>query len=117
MIYDKNNVFAKIIRGEIPAQKLYEDDYVLAIKDVAPIAPIHILVIPKGEYISFHDFIEKATDKEITHFYKIVQKLCVDLNIDQDGYRILSNVGKHAMQTVPHMHLHILAGKSLGTLA
>ena len=116
-MYDKNNVFARIIRGEIPAQKIYEDDQVLAIKDVAPAAPIHILVIPKAEYISFHDFMEKANAEEIAHFYKIVQKICADLKIDKDGYRVMCNIGAHGMQTVPHMHLHILAGKSLGRLA
>jgi diadenosine tetraphosphate (Ap4A) HIT family hydrolase len=113
MSYDRNNVFAKIIRGEIPAQKIYEDNQVLAIKDIAPMAPIHILVLPKAEYISFHDFMEKATAEEIAYFYKIVQKLCADLNIDKDGYRIMCNVGKNGMQTIPHMHLHILAGKLL----
>lgn len=116
MQYDKNNVFARIIRGELPAQKIYEDDKVLAIKDVAPSAPIHILVIPKGEYISFHDFVSLASSEDIVHFYRIVQKLCADLKLDDKGYRIVSNTGKNGMQTVPHMHLHILAGKALGKL-
>jgi histidine triad (HIT) family protein len=116
MIYDKNNVFAKIIRGEIPAQKIYEDEYVFAMEDIAPAAPIHILVLPKGEYISFHDFIEKAKSEEVAHFYKIVQKICTDLDIDKDGYRLISNIGENGMQTVPHMHLHILAGKRLGLI-
>ncbi len=114
MTYDKNNIFAKIIRGEIPSQKIYEDNAVLAIKDVAPAAPIHILVLPKAEYISFHDFMEKADAAEISHFYKIVQKICADLNIAKDGYRVMCNIGRNGMQTVPHMHLHILAGKALG---
>lgn len=116
MMYDKNNIFAKIIRNEIPADKIYEDEQVLVIKDIVPAAPIHILVIPKGEYLSFHDFTDKASNDEIAHFYKIVQKICTDLKIEHDGYRILSNVGNNAMQTIPHMHLHILAGKSLGGL-
>ena len=113
-MYDKNNIFARIIRGEIPSTKIYEDDSVIAINDIAPAAPIHILVLPKKEYISFHDFMEKANAEEISHFYKIVYKICADLAIEKDGYRILSNVGKHGLQTVLHMHLHILAGKLLG---
>ncbi|MEK6734777.1 MAG: histidine triad nucleotide-binding protein [Pseudomonadota bacterium] len=115
-MYDKNNVFAKIIRGEIPSNKVYEDDQVLAFKDVSPAAPVHILVLPKAEYISFHDFMEKANKEEIAHFYKIVQKICADLNLEKNGYRVMCNVGSHGMQTVPHMHLHILAGKPLGRL-
>lgn len=115
-MYDKNNIFARIIRGEIPAEKIYEDKQVIVIKDVAPAAPVHILVLPKGEYTSFHDFMKKADIEEIGHFYKIVQKICADLEIEKDGYRVVCNVGTHGMQTVPHMHLHILAGKNLGRL-
>ncbi len=117
MKYNKNNVFAKIIRGEIPAEKVYEDNFVLAIKDISPAAPTHILVIPKGEYISFHDFIDKGTPEEVSHFYRVVQKICFDLKLDEAGYRIVCNIGKNAMQTVPHMHLHILGGKPLGRMA
>ncbi len=115
-MYDKNNILAKIIRGEIPSDKIYEDSQVLAIRDIVPAAPVHILVLPKGEYTSFHDFMAKATNDEISHFYKVVQKICADLELDKAGYRVLSNIGKHGMQTIPHMHLHILAGKSLGRL-
>ncbi len=115
-MYDKNNILAKIIRGELPADKIYEDSEVLAIRDIIPAAPIHILVLPKKEYTSFHDFMAKATNDEIGHFYKIVQKICADLEVEKTGYRVLSNVGKDGMQTIPHMHLHILGGKSLGRL-
>jgi histidine triad (HIT) family protein len=115
-MYDKNNIFARIIREEVPATRIYEDDQVLVIKDAFPAAPVHILVLPKAEYISFHDFMDKADAAEISHFYKIVQKTCADLNLEKDGYRVMSNVGEHGMQTVPHMHLHILAGKALGRL-
>jgi histidine triad (HIT) family protein len=115
-MYDKNNIFAKIIRGEIPAEKIYEDDQVLAIKDAYPIAPVHVLVIPKKEFKSFDDFIGKATTEEIAHFFKIVHQVCASLNLSEEGYRILSNVGKHGRQTVFHMHLHILAGKDLSNL-
>lgn len=115
-MYDKNNIFAKIIRGEIPAEKIYEDDQVLAIKDAYPIAPVHILVIPKKEFKSFDDFIGRATAEEVAYFFKIVHKVCASLNLSEDGYRVLSNVGKHGRQTVFHMHLHILAGKDLSNL-
>lgn len=115
-MYDKNNIFARIIRGEVPSKKIYEDDHVIAFNDIAPSAPIHILVLPKGEYISFHDFMEKADSEEISHFFKIVKKISADLEIEKNGYRILSNIGNDGMQTIPHMHLHILAGKNLGTL-
>lgn len=116
MEYNQDNVFAKIIRGEIHSKKIYEDEHVIAIEDVAPAAPIHILVIPKAEYTSFHDFMEKAEAIEIAHFYKVVQKICTDLKIEKDGYRIMCNIGKNGMQTVPHMHLHILAGKPLSRI-
>ena len=115
-MYDKNNVFARIIRGELTADKIYEDEQVIAMKDIAPAAPIHILVIPKGEYTSFDDFTLNAPASEIAHFYKIVQKICSDLNLNKDGYNILSNIGVNGGQTVPHMHLHILAGKKLSGL-
>ncbi len=116
MMYDTNNVFAKIIKGEIPAEKLYEDEQVVAIKDAYPMAPIHILVIPKGQYISFDDFTEKASIEEIGHFYKVVQNICSDLKLNKNGYRILSNIGEHGLQSVPHMHLHILAGEKLAKM-
>ena len=115
-MYNKNNIFAKIIRGELSSEKLYEDDKVIAIKDLYPLAPIHVLVIPKGEYTSFDDFTGKASPEEIAHFYKIVHSICSDLKINKHGYRVVSNVGEHGMQTVPHMHLHILAGEFLGKL-
>lgn len=114
MQYDNNNVFAKIIRKEIPADIIYEDEQVLAFKDIAPAAPVHILVIPKKGYISYHDFIEKSSALEIANFFQSVQKICDDLNLQEEGYRIMSNIGKNAMQTVHHMHLHILSGKMLG---
>ena len=114
MIYDQNNVFARIIRKEIPADIVYEDDQVLAFKDIAPAAPVHILVIPKKGYISYHDFIEKASSEEVAYFFQVVQKICQELSLQEGGYRIMSNIVENAMQTVHHMHLHILAGKKLG---
>lgn len=114
MKYDKNNIFAKIIRKEIPADIIYEDNQVLAFRDIAPAAPVHILVIPKKECVSYHDFIEKSSAEEIAYFFQSVQKICKDLNLQEAGYRIMCNIGKNAMQTVHHMHLHILSGKNLG---
>jgi len=116
VMYDKNNVFAKIINGELKAEKIFEDDKVIAIKDIFPLAAVHILVIPKGEYTSFDDFTAKATIEEIGHFFKVVNLICKQHNLEKDGYRIVSNVGDFGKQTVLHMHLHILAGESLGSL-
>lgn len=115
-MYDKNNIFAKIIRGELNAEKLYEDDHVIAIKDIYPLALVHILVIPKAEYTSFDDFTMNASEEEIGRFFKAVHSVCADLKLATSGYRIVSNVGTYGMQTVPHMHLHILAGEPLGSL-
>lgn len=114
--YNADNVFAKIIKNLIPADKIYEDDKVLVIKDVAPAAPIHLLVIPKGEFKSFHDFAANADDEFIAHFFKIARQVANNLNLDQNGYRIMANHGKFANQTVDHFHLHILGGKNLGPL-
>ncbi|MGB4191148.1 MAG: HIT domain-containing protein [Rickettsiales bacterium] len=113
-MYDKNNIFAKMIRGEVEAEKIYEDQDVFAINDIQPLAPVHILVIPKGEYTSFDDFSSKASVEEIAHFFKIVNLICKNLKLQDNGYRIVSNVARHGMQTVLHMHLHILAGDYLG---
>ena len=115
-MYDKNNIFAKIIRGEIPSDKIYEDEEILAINDLAPVAPIHVLVIPKGEYISFDDFITDAPQEIIAKFFRKVKEIANDLGVGKSGYRILANHGKDAMQTVPHFHMHILAGKDLGKI-
>lgn len=116
MIYDQNNIFAKIIRGEIPANKVFEDDKVLAFHDISKAAPTHVLVIPKGEYINFPDFVAKASESEISHFFKTVNEIAKSLNIINSGYRILANIGSDANQSVPHFHMHILAGKKLGPL-
>jgi histidine triad (HIT) family protein len=112
-MYDDNNIFAKIIRGEMDSDKIYEDDKLIAIHDAYPTAPIHVLVIPKGKYISFHDFMENAAAEEIAHFFKTTKQIAEMLNLGDKGYRILANIGKTAGQTVFHMHLHILSGKTL----
>lgn len=115
MAYDKNNIFAKILRGEIPCKKVYEDDFALAFHDIAPAAPVHVLVIPKGEYMSFHDFVNAPAALQ-TGFYAVVQTVAAQLGVEKNGYRIISNHGADAGQMVPHFHVHILAGENLGGL-
>ena len=116
MEYDKDNVFAQIIRGESPCNKVYEDDQVLAFHDLYPSAKLHVLVIPKASYISFNDFIEKADSGYISQFFIKIQKIAKMLGLDKQGYRIVSNHGKHAMQLIPHFHMHILGEEDLGTM-
>jgi len=110
--YDQNNIFAKIIRGEIPSTKIYEDDGILAFEDISKAAPIHILVIPKGEYISFEDFTLKAGSDEVANFFKQVAKIAAEQNLE-DGYRLITNNGKNSGQTVFHFHIHILGKKKM----
>ncbi len=116
MTYDTNNVFAKILRGEIPAKKVYEDESVLAFHDISAAAPVHVLVIPKGEYVSFDDFTQRADADIIATFFKTVQKIADSLGVAGSGYRLITNHGAHASQSVPHFHVHILAGRALGGL-
>jgi diadenosine tetraphosphate (Ap4A) HIT family hydrolase len=116
MTYDPNNIFAKIIRGEIPAKKVYEDESTIAFHDVNPAAPVHILVVPKGEYISFDDFIHKASKQEIAEFFLVVRTIARDFDLKETGYRLIANHGKDAEQSVPHFHVHLLGGKKLGHL-
>jgi histidine triad (HIT) family protein len=116
MNYDKNNIFAKIIRGEIPANKVYEDEKVLAFHDISRAAPTHVLVIPKGEFVNFSDFTSKASAEEISNFFKKVSEIAKLLKAEESGFRLISNIGSNAHQTVPHFHVHILAGKKLGAL-
>lgn len=114
--YDANNIFAKIIRGDIPCKKVHEDDHVMAFHDVSPAAPVHVLVVPKGEYSSFNDFAQKAGIAEIARFFATVQAIALTLGVTESGYRLVTNHGADASQTVPHFHVHILAGKPLGGL-
>ena len=116
MAYDRNNVFAKILRGEIPCKKAYEDEYALAFHDIGPQAPVHVLVIPKGEYGSFDDFSAKASPDEAAGFYRAVGKVAAALGLGEKGYRVLSNVGPDAHQEVMHYHLHVFAGCDLGRM-
>ena len=116
MAYDRNNVFARILRGEIPCSKVHEDEHVLAFRDINPLTPTHVLVIPKGEYVSFDDFSEKASDAEIGAFCRAAGRIARDLGLAESGYRILANHGRHAHQEVPHFHLHIFGGRDLGRM-
>jgi len=114
--YDRNNIFAKILRGEIPCKKVYEDGHVLAFDDINPQAPTHILVIPKGEYVSADDFGERATPEEAQAMFRAVSKIARDVGAAAEGYRILANHGINAHQEVPHFHIHIFAGRKLGPM-
>lgn len=116
MAYDSNNIFAKILRGEIPCTKIYEDAHVLAFKDIRPQAKVHALVIPKGAYISAQDFGEKASDAEISAFTRAVAKVAKDLGVAESGYRVIANSGAHSHQEVPHYHVHILGGQPIGKM-
>ncbi|MAR79387.1 MAG: histidine triad nucleotide-binding protein [Rhodospirillaceae bacterium] len=114
--YDKENIFAKILRGEIPCSKVYENEFCLAFNDINPQADIHVLVIPKKEYISMDDFSSKASSEEINSFFRAVGEVARKLGVDNSGYRIIANHGADSHQEVPHFHVHILGGNSLGTL-
>ncbi len=116
MSYDPNNVFAKILRGEIPCKKVLETEYALAFHDINPQAPVHVLVIPKGAYVSFDDFSARAAPEEITGFIRAVGETARSLGIVADGFRLLSNVGANAGQEVPHLHVHLFAGRNLGPM-
>lgn len=114
--YDDQNIFAKILRGEIPNRTVYEDDFALAFHDINPQAPTHILVIPKGRYVSWDDFSANADDSELAGFIRAVGKVARDMNLVKPGYRLLANVGIDAHQDVPHLHVHLFGGKPLGRL-
>ena len=114
--YDESNVFARILRGELPCSKVYEDDHVLAFNDIRPMAPVHILVVPKGAYVSWDDFSERGSDEEIAAFVRAVGRIARDQGLVAPGYRLLANVGGHAGQEVPHLHVHIFGGRGLGPM-
>ncbi len=114
--YDDSNVFAKILRGELPCKKVYEDEHALAFHDIHPLAPVHILVIPKGPYVSWDDFAERASDAEMAGFVRAVGQVARDAEMVVQGYRLLSNVGKRSGQEVPHLHIHIFGGGPLGPM-
>lgn len=114
--YNSDNIFAKIIAGSIPCEKVYEDKHVLAFNDISKAAPVHILVIPKDKFTSFDDFTENASPELISHFFKTIRTIANDQDLQKTGYRIITNHGKNASQTVLHFHAHILGGKQLGGL-
>ena len=114
--YDEGNIFARILRGELPSKTVYEDDHVLAFHDINPLAPVHILVIPKGPYVSWDDFSAKASDAEIAAFVRAAGKIARDEGLVGQGYRALANTGLRGGQEVPHLHMHIFGGTSLGPM-
>ncbi|MES2988657.1 MAG: histidine triad nucleotide-binding protein [Pseudomonadota bacterium] len=114
--YDPNNIFAKILRGEIPNKTVYEDEFALAFHDINPQAPHHILVIPKGLYVSWDDFSARAPDAEIAGFVRAIGHVARDAGMVAPGYRLLANVGMDAHQEVPHLHVHVFAGQPLGPM-
>ena len=116
MAYDRSNVFARILRGELPCDRVHESEHALAFRDINPLTPVHALVIPKGRYVSMDDFTAKASAEEIAGFFKAVGETARALGADASGYRVLANHGRDANQEVPHFHVHIFAGAPLGRM-
>jgi diadenosine tetraphosphate (Ap4A) HIT family hydrolase len=114
--YDDQNIFAKILRGEIPNKTIYEDEWALAFHDINPQAPVHVLVVPKGAYVSWDDFSANGSDAEIAGFIRAVGHVARDLGLVEPGYRLLANIGIDAHQEVPHLHVHLFGGKALGPM-
>jgi histidine triad (HIT) family protein len=114
--YDDNNIFARILRGEIPNNTVYEDEWALAFHDINPQAPVHVLVIPKGAYVSWDDFSARGSDNEIAGFVRAVGLVARNLNMVEPGYRLLANTGINAHQEVPHLHVHVFGGKAMGPM-
>ena len=120
MSYDKNNIFAKILRGEIPCKKIYENEYILSFYDINPQKKVHALVIPKSEYLDLDDFSSRASEKEICELIKgislVAMKLGISLSSNGKGYRSLVNIGEHGGQEVPHLHFHLFGGEKVGKM-
>lgn len=117
--YDTSNIFARILRGEIPSKTVLETEHTLAFEDIRPQAPVHVLVIPRGAYVSYDDFAANASDAEIVDFTRAIARLTRELGVDLDagqGFRAIANAGVHGLQEVPHFHLHILGGRSMGRM-
>ena len=114
--YDPNNIFARILRDEIPSSRVFENEYAVAFYDIAPQAPVHVLVIPRGAYVSLADFAASAPAAEIAGFFRAVAEVARGLGLDDPGYRILANMGEDAGQEVPHFHVHLFGGKRLGVM-
>ena len=120
MSYNKNNIFAKILKGEIPCKKIYENEYILSFYDINPQKKVHAIVIPKGEYINLDDFSSRASEKEISELIKgislVAKKLDISLSSNGKGYRSLVNIGEHGGQEVPHLHFHLFGGEKVGKM-
>ncbi len=114
--YDPDNIFAKLLRGEIPSNRIYEDEWAVAFHDIAPQAPIHALVIPRGPYVALADFTARASDAEIAGFFRAVGRVAKQLGLERPGYRVLTNMGAHGGQEVPHFHVHVFGGAPLGPM-
>ncbi|HQT66102.1 MAG: histidine triad nucleotide-binding protein [Rhodospirillales bacterium 20-60-12] len=114
--YDEQNIFARILRGEIPCRKVYEDEWALAFHDINPQAPLHVLVIPKGKYVAYSDFAAGASDAEIAGYSRAIRAVVVALGLEDDGYRLLTNMGPNSHQEVPHLHVHVFGGRPLGPM-
>lgn len=116
MAYDDNNIFARILRGEIPNKTIFEDEHVLAFHDAFPKAPVHALIIPKGKFTDINDFNANATDAEILALSRAIPKVVTELKLANDGFRTIANTGTHGGQEVPHFHIHIIGGKVVGPM-
>mgnify|MGYP001478861093 FL=1 len=114
--YDDQNIFAKILRGEIPNKTVYEDEWALAFHDINPQAPLHVLVIPKGPYVSWDDFSARASEAEIAGFIRAVGHVAREAGLVEPGYRLLANIGQHGHQEVPHLHVHVFGGRQFGAM-
>ena len=116
MVYSDDNIFAKIINKKLSTDIILENEHAIAFHDIAPQAPIHILIIPKGKYVKYDDFLSKASKDEIYHFFKLINQLVKDYDLITTGYRLIANAGRNANQEGPHLHFHLLAGKNLGKM-
>ena len=116
MLYNDNNIFAKILNKKLSTDIILENEHAISFHDIAPQAPIHILIIPKGKYVKYDDFLNKASKDEIHHFFKLINQLVKDHDLENTGYRLITNAGRNANQEVPHLHFHLLAGKNLGKM-
>jgi diadenosine tetraphosphate (Ap4A) HIT family hydrolase len=116
MSYDPQNIFARILRGEIPCDRVYENDHALAFRDINPKAPVHVLIIPKGAYVSSSDFSAKASAEEIAGFVRAIHSVAEKSGVLESGYRLIANAGAHGHQEVPHFHVHLLGGRPLGAM-
>ena len=114
--YDDSNIFARLLRGEIPSQRVYEDEWAVAFHDISPQAPIHVLVIPRGRYVALSDFVATGSEAEIAGFFRAVGTVARELELESPGFRVLANMGREAGQEVPHFHVHLFGGRPLGPM-